>query len=147
MRKTTVSRITPASTSRCPMPPTELPDGISTNASSPANPLYGSFNRPHVRTARPSPMPATTTSATTKRKYLRTRVQIVLQDHGRGCGVQPPLACLPVSFVDCEPALGFMAREALVLKINGHAGASTERPYKLHHARRHLVVGSVEPTR
>ncbi len=106
----------------------------STNTSAPENPRNGASNRRYVdatAAAPPAPQPArrdepstgswlmTTVSGTASPPG--TPVEIVLQDDGRGCRVEPGLARPPVAFADAQLLVGLVARQTLVLQVDRQA--------------------------
>src|SRR4051794_37304953 len=86
------------------------------------------------------------TSAASPRT-LRTAVQIVLQDNGCGRSVEPRLAGSPVFVANGKAALGFAARQALVLQRDRKVSPGTEFPREPFYPRRHVAGRPVQPPR
>src|SRR6185369_15081568 len=64
-----------------------------------------------------------------------------------GGGIELLLSGTPVLLAQRETTLRFSARQALILKDNGHGKASPERGGKRLNPRRHVVWRSVESSR
>ncbi len=74
-------------------------------------------------------------------------VQVILQNHGRGRGVQLCLALAPVAFPARQPALGFAAAEPLVLQHDRPVDEAAEFACECLRVGRLIGRAPVEPAR
>src|SRR5213596_1772626 len=95
-----------------------------------------------------------TTSAITTSLVIRRRtlgganaVQVILEDHGRGCGVEPSFALAPVALPQGEAALGFAARQPFVFDQYRQGDARLERGDEFGDRASLLGLRAVEPRR
>src|SRR5688572_25728083 len=87
------------------------------------------------------------TSDMSPRRSLRVPVQIVLQDDGRRCRVQPSFAFSPVTLPLREAAFGLYAGQTLVLVMNGERDALTQPRDESRHFHGSGGWSTVEPRR
>jgi septal ring factor EnvC (AmiA/AmiB activator) len=74
-------------------------------------------------------------------------IQVVLENHGRCGRIQLGLPDPPVLLAYRQPALGFVARQPLILKDHRQTDSPSEQMRKPFDLRRHLVGSPVKPAR
>src|SRR5437870_3690320 len=88
-----------------------------------------------------------TITSVTSATSLRTAIEIILQDDCRRGRVEPRLSRSPVLVPYCEPALGFSAREPLVLQRHGQRGSGSKLSREQLDAQGHVGRCSIETSR